>query len=99
MASVKMNSATNTHPVMKGPSSIRRNGFSTRNARIVALYQSGASPRKLRARASQDWRTLGMGALLGTIVPPLVGSVRERAARPGMLAEALVSTRPLGHDD
>ena len=52
---------------MNGPNASSTNGFSTRNPTIVALYQSGASPRKLRVTALKNSRTMRVTSSSGVI--------------------------------
>src|SRR5262245_58253106 len=56
-----MNSISSSHPATAGPCTPPKNitrGLTTRKATIVSLYQSGAWPRKLRAKACA--RALGI---------------------------------------
>src|SRR4051812_14416335 len=71
-----MNSATISQPATNGPASSSTNGFTTRNAMMLSLYQRGALPRKLEASEVASVRTM-------------VGSRRRASAnrrRPGFPA-------------
>ena len=51
MAKVNINSAIRAHPATTGPAVTSMIGLRARNAMIEALYQSGASPKKLSLNA------------------------------------------------
>ena len=51
MAKVNINSAIRAHPATTGPAVTSIIGLRIRNAIIEALYQSGASPKKLSLKA------------------------------------------------